>query len=410
MARTPKQNLTASKVDLKRVAKVGDGLRQLRTELRAIFPERRHLIEQILYGLLTQEHVLVHGRFGTGKSDILNSIFGVFHGAVVFPIGLTKFMTEANLIGIPNPKVMRDEGVITYNRDGGILDADFAELDELFDANAPLLRVLLGILNERQFKRGRQVEQANLHMAVASTNGNPQEELKKHPELGAVIDRFLFQCFVEYLSERDSRLQMYEKYLRGERPTVIIPIGELKYVSGIVTSANQITDMAFIDVYDQVIEAYCKATGKVLSDRRKCKLLQLVEANALLFGRYDVDFEDILAVRWGICMGGDDQAHDTFKNVAQPILEKAKANQQQAVDVTENELLDQLSKTVPAIPDSSQNPAEKSLVEISRELTTLRKKVAEVKPHLTSTEDKQRKLLSLIDERQVKVTELIQTP
>ncbi|MDO8558558.1 MAG: AAA family ATPase [bacterium] len=383
-------------VDLSRIAVIGEKLRQMADELILIFPERRHLIQQIIYALLTKEHVLVWGTYGTGKTDLLRTLFGVFRGARIFSIGFSKFMSEASIIGIPDPKRMREQGEVIYRRDGGILDADFAELDELFDSNAPLLRTLLGILNERQFKRGRQAEEAKLHTAVACTNGDPMEELKKHPELGAVVDRFLFQCRVEYLKSAESRRRMYAKFLTGERPSVSIDLDDLKYVSSIVVDANQITDPHFVEVYDELIGAYLKQIPtQVISDRRRCKLLQLVEANALLYGRYEVDFEDLMAIRWGLCTGYDDGQHDPFKAVADPIIAKAKETKKQNIDEVQLKLLAEFKLKIPPCPDSACSSDK--LVELSRQLTKLRKDVSAVKPQLPSTEDEKKKMLASID-------------
>lgn len=387
-------------VDLARVGKIGQQLRDLVEQLAGIFPERESLLQQILYALLTKEHVLVFGTFGTGKSDLLHTLFDSFTGSRVFSIALTKFMSEANVIGIPDPSRLRDSGEVHYRRDGGILDADFAELDELLDSNAPLLRVLLGILNERQFKRGRQVEDANLHTAVACTNGIPDEEIKKHPELGAVLDRFLFQCSVGYLQTAESRHQMYRKYLSGAQPTVKIELADLKFISGVVTDANQIKDEYLVQVYDRIVTAYCEQAKLTISDRRRCKLLQLAEANALLYGRYDVDLEDLLAVKWGLCRGGNVDGLKKFDEVAKPIMDKAKAERPQSVDEVQNKLLDELQAKAPAMPTKCDNG---QLVDICRQVVALIKDVEGVKPQLPSTCERQKKLLKDLTDRKSQI-------
>lgn len=376
--------------DADRVARISNEMRGLMGQLKAIFPEREVLLDQILYALLTREHVLVFGTFGTGKSDLLHTLFGAFDGARVFSIALSKFMSEANLIGMPDAVRLREKGEVHYNRDGGILDADFAELDELFDSNAPLLRVLLGILNERQFKRGRQVEGANLHTAVACTNGSPDKEVQKQAELGAVVDRFLFQCRVDYLKEAASRQAMYLKYLSGAQPETRVSLDDLKYLSGIVVDANQITDEYLVQVYDRLLEAFVAKTGKVVSDRRRCKLLQLAEANALLFGRYDVDLEDLLAARWGLCLGGDTKLLKDFDEVAAPIIAEAKAKRPQNVDEVQAKLLAEYETKAPTVPAGCDSGR---LVEICRQITALAKQVQEVRPLLPSTLERQKKLL-----------------
>jgi hypothetical protein len=111
----------------------------------------------------------VFGTYGTGKSLLIGRFFKAFQGGEFFSVELSKYMTENNLVGMPNPKLMREEGKIEHNLEGTIVKADLAELDEVFDANACTLRTMLGILNERRFHRGPQHVDAPLHMAVAST-------------------------------------------------------------------------------------------------------------------------------------------------------------------------------------------------------------------------------------------------
>lgn len=399
-------SVVPTQAELDRLRDIGEKLMKLIDELSYIFPERRHILTQIEYAILTRQNVLAYGTYGTGKTDMVNTLFGCFTGANVFGTEFNKFMTEANVIGVPNVKEMRTSGRIHYDRENGILDADFAELDEFFDANEPLLRALLGILNERQFKRGRQMEWAKLHTAIASTNGDPEKLLKEQPKLGAVIDRFLFQCNVSYVKSSENRRRMYMKYLRGEKPSIQISMDDIKFISDTVVGSNQITDPAFVEVYDTLIETYRNASGgRVISDRRSCKLLQLVEANALLFGRYEVDYEDLMAVKWGLCVGGNDTQLETFEKIAQPIIAKAKENQKNNIDEVQVKLLGQLERRVPVIPGSP--PTEEQLVNLARDLNKLRKEVDEVKPQLGSTQDKKRLILKTIDATSAKVLDLI---
>ncbi|MEK7648411.1 MAG: AAA family ATPase [Patescibacteria group bacterium] len=385
------------KVDLKRIGEIGTKLRKLIDQMSFIFPARTHLLQQILFALLTRQHVLIFGTYGTGKSDLVNTIFEAFEGCKIFSIELSKFLSESSIFGVPDPKKMREQGEVYYNPEYGILVADFAELDEFFDANDSLLRATLGVLNERHFKRGRQFEWAKLHSAIASTNGDPRATVKNKPELGAVVDRFLFQCRVGYVQTKEQRLRMYEKYLSGEKPSVKLTLEELKHISGIVVDANQIDDPEFLVVYDDVVEAYKAKMGTgilEISDRRRCRLLQICEANALLYGRYEVTFEDIYAVKWGLCTGGE-QAHiDAFDSVAKPIIEKAVEARKQNIDELQVKLLAELKQQVPQLP---QNPTSDDLVTTMKGCKDLRAKVADIKPLLQSTEQEKNRILAQID-------------
>jgi MoxR-like ATPase len=383
-------------IDWKRVQRTGKALQQLVSELNDIFPERSGLITQMLFAMLTREHVIAFGLYGTGKTDLMNTFFGAIDGSTKMPVQFSKFMNESGILGLPDVKVMQEEGVIKFRRDGvNIFDTHFLDLDEFLDAPEPLQRTLLGILNERMFKRGRQIEACNLHSAIASTNRDPGEELRKNPQLGAVIDRFLFHYQVSYLQTPESRRKMYQKYLSGSTPTVKIDYKDLLYVSQIVLDANQITQPLIIETYDQVMEAFCQGLrkGAIVSDRRKCKLLQLLEATALLYGRYEVHPEDILSVKWGLCRADDQDELARFEQCAKPFIEEAKKQLAVNVDQMQIDLLQKIGNEVVALK-SRQLVAETELVAAARQLATLRKQVEKLSPQLASTRDMQIKLLS----------------
>ena len=394
--------------ELKAAFKVCKELEALCAEMEEIFPEREYLIRQLKYALLTREHVMVHGDFGTGKSDLVHTFFNCFTDATMFSIGFNKFMTESSIFGIPDPKKMREEGEIWYRRDGSILNAHFAELDEILDANSPLLRTLLGLLNERVFKRGRQLESAVLHTAIASTNGDPKAECQGDHTLDAVIDRFIFVCDVKYLDSDESRRKMYAKFLNGELPGIRIRYEDLLAASAVVVSSCQIRDPEFIATYDQAIQAYREAVkGKqVVSDRRACKLLQICEAEALLHGRYDVDVEDILAVKYGLCEGGNEEQMAAFEDTVVLIVTKAKEEQAQNLDDVQLKLLEEYKQQLPTLTGQEDDG---QLVQFKRDLHELKNRIEAVKPKLESTKDIQAEILAKTTSTQEAVeTQLIE--
>jgi MoxR-like ATPase len=386
----------ASPMDAQQLNTFGEHMRQLIAAAGQLFPERDHLIHQIVYALLTREHVLVDGLFGTAKTALMNTIFGAFMGQQTFSITMTKFMTEAHLIGIPDPKELRESGVLRYRPEGGILEANFAELDEILDASPPLLRVLLGILNERRFNRGKQIEMARLHTAIAATNGAPDLYLKADPALGAVLDRFLFWSKVEYLKHPEARLRMYRNFLRGAKLGVQMPFEQLHAAADLVEDLCHATekDPDIINTYDQLIEAYCSVqTGHVISDRRRCLALKLIGASAVLHGRYASTLEDLMAVRWALCVGNDPKQHEVFAQMAQPIVDTAILARQQTVDQLQNKLLDEYAARIPTVP---QHCSPAALVDLYKRCHALHKDLEGVKPQLPSTSERQQTLLERV--------------
>lgn len=389
---------------------IAGSIRTFQEELNDLFPEREALITQLIYGLLTREHVLVFGKFGTGKSRLVESFFGAFTAANLFSLELTKFMTESNIIGIPNPKTLRENGRIWHEREGTMLDAHFVELDEFFDANDFVVRVMLGILNERRFKRGIQFERANLHTAVASTNASPEQELKRAPTLGAVVDRFLFQTQVQYLTKDESRRRMYANYLQDRRPSVQIPYPSIDALAHAVIRIPM-NDPTLIELHNQIIQEFQKKRNVMFSDRRACQTLKLVQANALLYGRGEVIPDDFLAEVWALGYGDDATMHEEFKAIATPLIDKFVKEAKPDIVRTQIKLLDELKNRLPTLSLNGSVPpvalTSDELVSLRRTLVALEGDVRGLKASHASIEDRQKELLVAIESMKSKVGGLI---
>lgn len=389
-----------SEAEMKEVIGISEKMRRIEADLNEIFPEREFLIRQIIMALLTKEHIMVYGEYGTAKSDLTRTLFETITGGEVFSIALTKFMTESSFIGLPNPKVMAEEGRLEYDVKSGILVADFVELDEFLDASDPTQRTFLGILNERVFKRGRQSELAKLHTAVASTNGNPAETLTGQNNLGAVLDRFLFWSHVGYLEETEGRLKMYAKYLSGAKPTEKISLDELKKISEVVVNPCQISDPEIIEVYDKAVEAVASySLDGTVSDRRKCKLTSLLEANAIYHGRYEVYLDDIAAIRYGIL---DNSDPDKVARVDEKLVEIIETyKEERAKSNPDDAYLDLLGKYDDEVQAVSNNGFDQmpfdELSDVVAGLKEVRSKVESITPGLPKVQEKRTQILGDVD-------------
>jgi len=70
-------------------------------------------------------------------------------------------------------------------------EAEIAFLDEIFQGSSAILNTLLGILNERVFRRGHTQLRCPLRICVGASNSLPTDE-----SLAAFADRFLVRVFV----------------------------------------------------------------------------------------------------------------------------------------------------------------------------------------------------------------------
>lgn len=310
----------ADHVEIKepRIQQIGSTLREVTQELDKLFPERETFIRQIVLALATGQHVLAFGPTGSAKSVIAQTVFSMIEEAQVGKINLTKFTNDVSLIGFPDLKRWRDTGEMFYRREGTVLDADLLLLEELFDANGPVLRILLPLLNERSFSYGMQDEQAKLHSAIATTNWDPSAIAQTDEGLKALVDRIIFQCNVRYLTSRESRILMYQSYVRAHHSNATISLEDLRYISQMSLLILPTVGQDILRLYDEVVDEYLKLFPKpIVSDRRRSLLLRLLSANSLLNGRTEIQPQDIEAAGLGLCLGEEDRM-DCFSRLLKP--------------------------------------------------------------------------------------------
>lgn len=271
---------------------------------------RERLVEQTLLALISREHQLIYSRTGTAKTLYGQSVLSQFDGEPFF-IQFTRGTTEEAVVGAYDLKEFK-KGRIWHRTQNSLVTADLAFLDEFLDANDMVLRAVLGILNERKFTRGEQIEDARLHSAIAVTNYMRQSEMAE-----AVIDRFLFQARIEPESTPLNELLIDRVYSRFNgkvvRPLRPIPMDALRSLSAIVKGEDKdraiTASYAILFLKNQIIKNYVrlsnqnreaenKGDGLYISPRTIAKARDVINASALLNHRDHIEGEDLYALRF----------------------------------------------------------------------------------------------------------------
>jgi len=282
--------------------------------------ERDKELKQLMYAMLTGEHLFLQGGAGTGKSMLAKHAFQLIKGAKMFAIQMSEATLSEHLFGAYDMLTWKDKGVLMRDITNSLLEADFAFIDEIFDGREDVLRTLLGVLNERTFSEGRQQENANLHTAVATANYVIENE-KTIP----ILDRFLFKALVKPIKNKANRLKMYRQHTEkagkltayGIKP--LMDMKQLKEFTDKLYSNHVIIEPDVLEVYDELIQEFSKeinnAKKKFISSRTANKLLDIVKASALLDNRKKVNFADLYEVKYGLCVINDDKDENTFEIV-----------------------------------------------------------------------------------------------
>ena len=261
--------------------------------------DRDREVKQLMYALFTKEHLLLMGPPGTAKSLFASNAFKAIDGAKTFSIHLTKQTTEEYVFG-PLNIVELKKGNIIHNTEGSILDADFAFIDEFFDASDVLLRSLLGLLNERVWMKGTQKVEAKLHTAILTSNYQRENEVTK-----AILDRIIFQCETKPITAKNKRIKVYKDYIENSNfqpPTVL----DLKKLKAFITKLEKPNSVKFtkqvLEVFDELITEFSKESKKYISQRTANKALKVLKVSALLNERDKVIYKDLEELKYVLCV------------------------------------------------------------------------------------------------------------
>ncbi len=204
---------------------------------------------------------------------------------------LGRFTEPAEIFGPVDLRRLR-EGVVEVNTAGMLPEADVAFLDEVFLGSTAILNTLLGILNERRFKKGSTSVQCPLRVCIGASNELPTER-----SLQAFADRFLLRSFVDSVS--DPRL---EELLAGGRAAskhVSTRVADFAVVDVLADAARDVDLDAVRPAIAHAVRAL-RTAGVQLSDRRIVKLQGLVAAAAVIDGRVVASAADLWPIIYAV--------------------------------------------------------------------------------------------------------------
>src|SRR5258708_15116951 len=160
--------------------------------LKQRFVGRDEVIDLIALALVAGEHLFASGPPGTAKSALIRQFAAAVRGNY-FEYLLTRFSEPNEIFGPIDLAKLRDGTVATVTA-GMLPEAEFAFLDELFNANSAILNNLLTVLNERVYRRGAERHDLPLLSFFSASNHLPDDDALK-----ALFDRFLLRCHVDQL-------------------------------------------------------------------------------------------------------------------------------------------------------------------------------------------------------------------
>lgn len=270
--------------------------------------DREQLVDLIALSAIAQEHLLVIGPPGTAKSEAVRRVARTLGGRY-FEYLLGRFTEPSEVFGPIDLRKLK-EGVVETQTAGMLPEADLAFLDEVFLGSTAILNTLLGLLNERVFRRGHTTVKVPLRVCIAASNGIPEE-----PALAAFADRFLVRVFVEPIA--DAKL---EALLDGGAALNRSSLSVLASFDDLDVLARAAKDASNSRLRDPLAHAVrlLRRAGVELSDRRVVKVQRLCAAAAVLSGRLEPTDADLWPILYAVpTLDGQRLAQDVLKDVLQ---------------------------------------------------------------------------------------------
>lgn len=247
--------------------------------------ERGALVDTILLAAVAREHLLVIGPPGTAKSEAARRVARAVGGRY-FEYLLGRFTEPSEIFGPVDLRRLR-EGVVETRTDGMLPEAEIAFLDEIFLGSTAILNALLGILNERTFRRGHTIMAVPLRLCVGASNTLPTD-----PTLAAFADRFLLRVFLDAIPEPHLEDLLEGGWNLAAAPVGIAPPASLATLD-LVADAVPTVDLTAIRPTIARALRLLRRAGLALSDRRAVKTQKLIAAAAVLAGRLEATEADL---------------------------------------------------------------------------------------------------------------------
>src|SRR5258706_1505096 len=258
--------------------------------MKSAFVGKDEIIDLMGIALVAGEHLFLLGPPGTAKSALVHDLSRRLEGRT-FEYLLTRFTEPSELFGPFDIRRLRDGELVT-NTEGMLPEASLGFLDERLNANSAILNSLLGALNGRVFRRGRETRALPTLMTVGASNRLPEED-----SLNALFDRFMVRVPCDNVPTPrlgDVLDAGWQLDAGGATPPPALSIEDVRRVHGALHTVD------VTGVRQPLIELVVRLrqAGIPISDRRAVKLQRVIAASALLSGRMAAMLSDLWVCRY----------------------------------------------------------------------------------------------------------------
>ena len=172
----------------------------LTMEMNKVIVGQKHLVENLLIGLLANGHILLEGVPGLAKTLAINTLASAVD-AKFSRIQFTPDLLPADVIGT----MIYSQKSEQFQIRKGPVFANFVLADEINRSPAKVQSALLEAMQERQVTIGDQTFKLPEPFLVMATQ-NPIEQEGTYPLPEAQVDRFMLKVVVSYPKKEEEKL------------------------------------------------------------------------------------------------------------------------------------------------------------------------------------------------------------
>jgi len=292
----------------KRVNQLSDVL----AYIKETFVGKDNIVDLLGICLVANENAFLLGPPGTAKSAIVRMLSSCIKDGKNFEYLLTRFTEPSEIFGPFDIRKLK-EGDLVTNVEGMLPEASMVFLDEIFNANSAILNSLLMALNEKVFRRGKQLMKLPALTFVGASNLLPEEET-----LEALLDRFLIRVKCDNVDPELLEQVLLagwnlDKRNSKEKPQ-ITPNTIIE-----MQKESRLVDLSTIQKeYLNLVHSMRNAGVKV-SDRRAVKFQNLVASSAYISGRDKAIVSDLWVLKY---TWDTEEQIDILSGMVNTIIEK----------------------------------------------------------------------------------------
>ena len=280
--------------------------------IKETFVGKDNIVDLLGICLVAKENAFLLGPPGTAKSAVVRMLSSSIKDGKNFEYLLTRFTEPSEIFGPFDIRKLK-EGDLVTNVEGMLPEASLVFLDEIFNANSAILNSLLMALNEKVFRRGKQIINLPVLTFVGASNLLPEEET-----LEALLDRFLIRVKCDNVDPELLEQVLIAGWNLDKRSAEEKPQITPEAIMEIQKKARQVNLNPIQKDYLNLVHSMRNAGIKV-SDRRAVKFQNLIAASAYISGREEAIVSDLWVLKY---TWDTEEQIDILSGMVNTIIEK----------------------------------------------------------------------------------------